>query len=448
MRHSARFALTLILIGSGLPSAEAQGPLFEFLDIREIDRSEITVRAFDNDPPPVRESEAFLSPRSAPPSPDKSLGLPISRIGLDAAGFRSVPMAPLGSELSVELPMLELTIAGFLVRMPVIEVKTDRDFDALHFTLLDPGSEDYARLTVSLSGAEIVGTFFIDDFEYRILPEDDEYQLIYPVVANNGQWRRDDPVNLQTRAGQLEARHLQTGWIADTRPGSFDTFPDGRPSVYGDGPSLGKLAFWSAFSFNAAGDGQVDETILKKEVENYLNTASHFTWVPDRVEVRVDEIGDAGMIRTQSTGIALQVTQLMNGIPISQPLNLRMGPSGDVMAYSGVLARYDMLPPTGGEVISQQEAREIGAYTLRETRGLEVTDEILEEKLFYHSPSGIEFNLIWRIRRKVECGMEFRIDIDATTGDTLDTRIVDSADIRGRTAEDALFRCRWFRAFD
>jgi hypothetical protein len=440
--------LTLALIGGGAASARAQGPLFEFLDIRNIDRTEIEVRAVETDPPPLRESEAFLSERLAPASPDKSLGLPVSRIGLDAAGLRSVPMAPLGSELDVRLPMLELTIAGFLVRMPVIEVKTDRDFDALHYTLLARDSGDYARLTVSLSGPEIVGTFFIDDAEYRILPEDDEYQLVYPVVANNGLWRRDDPVDLQTRAGQLEARHLQIGWIADSEPGRFDTFPDGRPSIYGDGPSLGKLAFWSAIEFNAAGDAQVDETILKKEVENYLNAVPYFTWVPDPVEVRVDEVGDSDMTRMQSDGIALQVTQLMNGIPISQPLNLRMGPSGDVVAYSGVLARYDMLPPTSGEVISRDDARETSAYALQETLGIQSTGELDDEELFYHSSSGTEFDLIWRTRRKAQCGIVFQIDIDATTGSTLDLRIVDSAGIRGRTTEDTLFRCRWFRAFD
>lgn len=448
MTLKVRIGLALTLIGYNSSSAFAQGPLFQLLDIADIERAEIEVRAFDSDPPPVRESEAFLSERLAPPAPDKSLGLPVSRIGLDAEGLRSVPIATAGTEFSVPLPMLEFTIAGFPVRMPVIEVKTDRDFDALHYTLLSLDSEDHARLTISMSGPEIVGTFFIDEFEYRVLPEADEYQLVYPVVANNGLWRRDDPVDLQSRAGQLEARHLQIGWIADSKPGSFDTFPDGRPSVYDDGPSLGKLAFWSAVEFNAAGDAKIDEMILKQEVENYLNAVPHFTWVPDLVEVRIDEVGDAEMTRMQSTGIALSVTQLMHGIPISQPLNLNMGPSGDVMAYNGLLARYDMLPPIGGEFISQEDARETSAYALREAHGLEATDEILEEELFYHSSSGTEFDLIWRTQRKAECGIVFQIDIDATTGSTLDIRIVDSAGIRSRTLEDMLFRCRWFRAFD
>ena len=131
MKPGSRRWLILLATSFAAVPASAQSPLFEFLDLSQVEKSEIEVREVDFETPPVRESEIFLSPRNAPPSPDRSLGRPLSRTGLDARGFRSLPAVTFGRRTDVPLPGLEMTIGGFAVRMLVIESKTDRDFDAL-----------------------------------------------------------------------------------------------------------------------------------------------------------------------------------------------------------------------------------------------------------------------------------------------------------------------------
>lgn len=86
---------------------------------------------------------------------------------------------------------------------------------------------------------------------------------------------------------ESEARHLQIGWIADRHPRNFATRVDGRPHIYADGPSLGKLNFWSAFGFDRAGDGTIDE------------------------------VNASDVITTSNDRLSISAYQLINDIPIS-----------------------------------------------------------------------------------------------------------------------------------
>jgi len=103
-----------------------------------------------------------------------------------------------------------------------------------------------------------------------------------------------------------------------------------------------------------------------------------------------------------------------------------------------------MAPPTRGERILAPEARETSRIALRETYGIEAIDEFLEENLAYHLISQTELELSWRFLLQAECGMIFRVDIDAATGATIRVVIADSAGISGRNTDDIIFQCRFF----
>jgi hypothetical protein len=444
MKPWIRRGLLLVSISLAMPTASAQGGLCDWLDLRFVDRSEIGVRDVVTDPPIVREGEIRLAPESAPLSPDQSLARPVSQLGLDAAGLRRIPTTTVGLQSRDTSPAIDLPIAGAWLRMAVVEQKTDRDFDAIHMTLLAIDSSDYARLTISRSGPEIVGTVFIEDQEYRILPDYDEYQLVYPVVAHSGAWRREGPPDYESKTGLLEARHLQIGWVADRRPGNFATRADGRPHIYAEGPSIGKLNFWSAFEFNPAGDGTIDETVLAQELEIYLNGVPHFTWIHDPISIRIDEVNASDVTTISNDGLSVSAYQLINDIPISEPMVLRMAPSADVIEFSGTLMRYDMAPPTQGAVILGPEARQASRIALRDTYGIEAIDDILDENLGYRVISQTELELSWRFLLEAECGIIFLVDIDAVTGEPIRVAIADAAGITGRNTEEIILRCQFF----
>ena len=157
MKPWIRKGLLLATATIATQTTSAQGRLFDFFDLLEIDRAELLTHEVVTDPPVVREDEVFLPRSSAPPSPDQSLARPVSQLGLDAAGWRRVPGTAFATRSGVSVPLVELSIAGNRMRLAVVEQKTDRDFDAIHYTLLSTHSDDYARLTVSRSGPEIVG---------------------------------------------------------------------------------------------------------------------------------------------------------------------------------------------------------------------------------------------------------------------------------------------------
>ena len=465
MRSTGPTGLLPLLLGLTASSALAQTGLFELLDLHRIDRSELAGEFIETDPPLVHDSEILFEPDLAPTPPDASLDRAVSQIALDPEGFRAIPVVQASAVLEVDLPTVTLEVAGRRRAMAVAEIKRDHDFDATHFTLLATASSDYARFTVSDSGPEVVGTIFLGDDEYRILPGVDRYQIVYPVVAHRGAWRRERPADLDARAGWLEARHLQVGWVADRQPARFRTANDGRPNTYAEGPSLGKLNFWSALSFDAAGSGSLDAGLLAIEAETFLNRLSHFTWVGEAVYVRIDEIDAYDLTTIGNEGLTISGVQLINGVPTTEALSLQVSPSTDVLQFRGNLARRDMAPPYDGERILIDEARLTSAIALRDTYGLEATEDIGSEALIYRfinasqpaatgdgslavGPPGDRLELVWRIERQAECGLEFLITIDAISGVALDTRITDNAGVEARTTEDLILRCRYFRALN
>jgi hypothetical protein len=438
MRLAVRILLPLALTGS---PALAQIPALGFQDIRLIDPAEIEILDPVRVPPFVRAPEARLLPTEAPPSPDPSLARPVSQLALDKSALLEVP-APRGTSLPGTAALVEFTLAGNTVRMFVIEGRPDADFDALHMTLLAIDSEDYARLTVSRSGPEVIGTVVIDDDWYRILPDDfdPEYQLVYPLgVRESSVWERETPPDLETRAGQLEARHLQMGWVAETRPDSFETFVDGRPESY-RGPSLGVLSFWDSLSFDAAGNGSVDADLLRQEVERFLTEMQRFTWVYDRIEVELEPRFETDQIELLQNGFSLQLTQLINDIPLSRPLRLKMLPTGDVVEYAGVLMPHERGGIYGGARIPQEEARAASELALQAAHGLESTGEFLEELLFYNVVAETELEPIWRMTLRARCGIVFNVDIDAISGEPRDVNLKATPELEALQAQFPRFR--------
>ena len=413
MRFAIRILIVVALLGSSVP-ARAQS--FAFRDIQQIERSEIQIRESRSPIPFARQPEIFLRSETAPPSLDPSLGQPVSQLALNADAFLRVSV-PLGNTQPRDATLIDFTVAGNPIRMLAFEAKTDSDFDASHMTLLAVMPDDYARLTISHAGPEIVGTVFVNDQWYRILPDenDAESQLVYPVAVQESAWQRETQPDLESRAGQLEARHLQMAWVAETQPDNFATYADGRPRSY-SGPNLGVLDFWDSLIVDPAGNGVVDEAILKAATESFLNEARGFTWVYDSIEVQLEPktLDDVNTIAAE--GLDIELIQLINGIPISRSLKLSMDPTGGVSGFAGTLMREDMAGPYNGPRILQEEARAIAEAALIAEHGIQSTGEFPEERLFYNVVADDELHLIWRMSVRATCGMYFDVDIDGITG--------------------------------
>jgi hypothetical protein len=415
MRLAIRLLLSTIPLGW---SAAALGQSSGFFDLYQIERDDIETIESPEPLVLVGAPELLLDPESAPASPDPTLARPRSQLNLIASALNDIPVAR-GMMPPDRAHLVELRIAGQWLRMHAIEARSDPDFDAVHLTLLAPFSDDYARLTVSRGGSEVVGTVILDDLRYRILPDDfnPEFQLVYPVAPRGGGWTRENPPDLNSRSGLLEARHLQMAWVAENQPRVFLTYADGRPRDYADGPSLGILNFWDAVEFDPAGNGSVDAAILGQEIERYLTEAQRFTWVYERIEVALVPRFETDMTALSSNGIGIEMHQLINSIPISRPLRLEIGPTGEVVKFSGTLMRTDMAETNYGARILQSEAREASKQVLQSQHGIESNDEFLAEELLYNVASDTELDLIWRMSLRADCGLTFLIEIDGITGE-------------------------------
>jgi hypothetical protein len=419
-----------------------------FFDIALIDRSEIETIEASETLAIVRAPSVLLDPETAPASPDPTLARASAQLGLDAEALIAVPVTR-GATPPDRAHLIEFQMAALWIRMHAIESRPDPDFDALHMTLIAPFSDDYARLTISRNGPEIVGTVIVDDRRYRLLPDDLDptFQLVYSVAPRAGGWQRENPPDLETRAGQLEARHLQMAWVADNQPRVFLTYEDGRLRDYADGPSLGVLNFWDAVAFDPAGNGSVDADILKAETERYLTEAQRFTWVYERIEVDLEPSFETDMTTLTSRGIGIGLHQLINGVPISRPLQLKVGPTGEVIQFSGTLMRTDMAETNYGARIVQQEARDASVQALLSQHGIETTGEFVKEELFYNVAADDELDLIYRMSLVANCGMTFFVEIDAIAGETRSINGIDPNPPAPGTRNafnpnDPFFRCR------
>lgn len=439
----------LLLTWLGISGAVlAQG--IEFHDITLIDRSTLQVLEPPEPLTIVRDRENRFEPASAPPSPDPTLARPSTRIGLDANALLDIPVER-GSTLPGTGYLIEFQMAGQRISMIAIEARVDPDFDAVHMTLVAPGSDDYARLSISRAGPEIVGTFIIDDLRYRILPDsfNSEYQLVYPVARQGTGWRRDNPPDLDSASGRLEARHLQMAWVAENQPKTFLTLADGRLQSYRGEPSLGVLNFWDAVEFDAAGSGSVDVEILRQETERFLNQVQRFTWIYDLIEVQLEPDFETDLTTLSSNGMSIELYQLINGIPISRSLRLSMGPTGEVLQFSGMLMRLDMAETDYGARILQDEARETSMQSLLIEHGIESSGEFPDERLFYNVISDSELDLTWQMSVRANCGMTFSIQIDAISGEVERINAIDlteSSDLaerfRSNIFDTPFSRCR------
>lgn len=420
MRHATRILLPLALTG-GIALAQTGGPGFR--DISRIDPTGIRVLEAADAPPVVREPERRLLPSEAPSSPDPSLGRPLAQLALDGSALLDRPF-PRGLAEVTAAPLIEFRLAGNDIRMLGIEVRADADFDALHMTLVAIESDDYARLTISRTGPEIVGSVSIDNGWYRILPDDfdNEYQLVYPVGVRESPWQRSLPPNFATRNGALEARHLQMAWAAETQPEIFSTHSDGRPEEY-RGPTLGVLDFWDSLFFDSAGVGTVDESLLAQETARFLTEAQRFTWVYDRIDVELEPRFESDLNTITNEGFDIVAYQLINDIPVSRPLRLKISPTGDVIEYAGSLVSPDFGGAFGGPRVLKDEARATVEAALRSAYGIETTGEFLEEQIFYNQSDDASLELIWRMSVQAICGVDFTVDVDGFSGEVLRTSI-------------------------
>jgi hypothetical protein len=272
------------------------------------------------------------------------------------------------------------------------------------------------------------------------------------VLLQGKQWRREYPPDLDDRAHQLEARHLQMGWVAEHRPDDFATLADGRPQLY-RGESLGVLHLWDALhDVDAAGQVTIDEKILHDEARRFLNDIPHFTWIYEPLEFEILPEFETEQATILATGFQIDLIQHIDGVPLSSSFRLLVNPTGDVIEYSGILMRRDMAESANGFMIDQEEARATARQAMLNQYGLETSEGFLEERHLYRVASDTNLDLVWIMTMEATCGMSFNVEINGITGETSRVSLGSAGNFeapvfRGfgrQTIEDYVMTCRFY----
>jgi hypothetical protein len=423
---AAGLAATVVLLVCASAAVPAQDLKFAISDVREAFDTPIPTRRALGSPPVVREPQQLFAPDLAPAPPDPSLGRPIARLGLDSEGLLNVGFIPAGEPLVPGSPLVEFEMGNLEFTMALIEPTLDVDFDAMHYTLVAPGTRNYARFTVSRSGPEIIGTVLLDGDEYRILPTGDRRQIVYPVRLYAGEFRRSRAPDLDTRAGLLEARHLQIAWYADRQPPIFMTRETGILHSYvggarGRGPKIGQIDVNRAMRVANDGTATADPAAIAEAVELFLNGISHLTLINDPIRVAVTE----ARLESFYSGVTdlgrVLVRQLIDGSPVASDLRIEFDRGGNVYALSGVLLRDQMAERPVSAPLDEDEAIAIALTAAAEEYGVdwEVTAEAV---LVYDFESVVSSaRLVWdvELHSKSICFLAYAVQLRADTGEVV-----------------------------
>jgi hypothetical protein len=419
-----RLPCCLLLLGA-TSQALAQAPRLEFRDIREFRGAAITTRPPSGDVPIVREPQATPGNARAA-APDASLGPAIARLGLDAQALLDATMLPVDALVPSGSPLVEFQMGDYAFRMAIVERMTDSGLDAVHYTLVDPLGGDYARMTISRSGPEIVGTVVLDREEYRILPEADGYQLVHPVTLFRGEFRRARSPDLETRSGRLEARHLQQAWVAERRPERFQTTPDGKLQMVvvaeADPAGLGRIDILAAMRIGDDGKSVADSERLASLVAAYMNDLAHLTLVDAPVAVRIDDHELDPLYDGTETEAEIEFTQLIDGIAVDEASSIELDGRGVVREIVSVLSQ----PVAGQErrnALDTDRAEALGRAAVIERYAIDWPLPLEASELFYlFSANDGNLELHWRVTfGDPACPLTHRAEVHAVTGEVTDT---------------------------
>lgn len=416
-----RLICILLSLGAVSP-AIAQTTTLEFRDIREIRSSAIATRA------PFGPRPIVTEPQSDPGTgrgagQDASLGPAISRLGLDAQALLDAATVPVGVVVAAGSPLVEFGMGDLAFGMAIVERVVDPDFDAVHYALVDPLSEDYARLTVALNGPEIVGTVFLDRKEYRILPAADGRQLVHPVTRYRGEFRSSQGPRLETRAGRLEARHLQQAWAAERRPEVLSTEPDGRlrqVRVGADGASnLGLIDIHGAMRLDADGKPDADVARLAELVAEFINDIRHITLIDEPIAVRIvsHEIGP--LYEGVAASGWIRFAQVIDGVPVDDESSLDIDRGGNVTRITSDLMRPAVAERGGGTLLTGDQAESRARAAVLDRFAVDWPLQLRDRELLYEYGEGYEslFRL-WRLSFSSEsCRADYRVEINALSGE-------------------------------
>lgn len=423
MRHANSTLLVLVLASLATGTASAQVREFRFVDIDAFDRDALDLRSYPGDPPLVR-APSTMAGVGAGPNPDDTLGRPIARLELDAEALLEAAIAPLERGRETDAVLLEFRLGNQPIRMAVVEINADTSFDAVHYTLVDPNSNDYGRLTVSRIGPDVVGSFFVDLDELRLLPDADGSQLVYPVVRRAGEFRREAMPDLDTRAGHLEARHLQLAWAASNQPwSSFGTHADGRLSRYGGEVSLGVLAWWDGVDIDNAGTISTNPERLAYEIGRFFDSTRHLLMLNERIDVRVDGAELELLARGAAPTASVAFIQLIDNIPVDQDLAVSINQGGGVLSYAGAPIPLANVARNDGTWITRELALRLAEDTVRFRWQPQWEIRLDEAELVYVVHGGTSADPVWRIDFETDCRLFYRVEIDPiahTAGEALE----------------------------
>lgn len=445
VRRARRVGCLALIVAVAQP-ASAQRPALEFRDIAAIRGAGIATRTPVGLPPVVRE------PQSRPTgsaSPDPSLGAPVARLALDAGGWLAAAALPVGEVVGAGSPLIELELADHVFAMAVIERVMDVAFEAAHYTLVSPGSRDYARITVSRVGPEVVGTVFLGGSEYRILPAEDGHQLVFPVVLHGGEFRRERPPPLDTRSERLEARHLQLAWFSEHRPEAFRTEPDGRLELYraaaARGGSLGRIDISRAMQVDAAGNVTADFERLAEAVALFLNDTRHRTLIDAPVQVIIETADLRKLYEGSAARTQIRFQQAIDGVPVDDDNYVEIDSTGNVLVLSSDLMQPSNAERKGGNLLTADEAESIARAAVIERHAVDWPLQARERELIYeYADEFTRLALLWKVvLGNSACELRYDVYVGASSGEIADLdEALDVIRLLPPPGDDVRARCR------
>jgi hypothetical protein len=268
-----------------------------------------------------------------------------------------------------------------------------------------------------------VGTVFLDDEEYRILPAADGRQLVHPVTRYRGEFRRSQVPDLETRSGRLEARHLQQAWVAERRPGRFSTEADGRLSTFRADPTgqsnLGTIDIHGAMRPGADGKPDADVARLEELVAAFINDIPHITLIDEPIAVTIDDHDLGPVYEGVATSADIEFRQVIDGVPVDDDSFLEVDGNGSVTQFGSELMRPAVAERGGGAVLSADQAESLARAAVLDRFAADWPLQLQERELVYEYTDDYEgLYRLWRVRfDSASCPVAYGVEINARSGE-------------------------------
>jgi hypothetical protein len=344
--------LACIVAMSGVVRAGGTDEGMSFLDIRQVDRSQLELRALSAQRAlaasvlPIRTSD-----RAIPAS--SSFGDTVLRLDMHASSlvpFHSGVLRRSASDTVMRLPFGRETY-----ELAIVDATFDETYDVYHVAAVMLGASDgYARFTVDVESGAVIGSVYTDAGVWRLTPSNDGH-LVRPVKVSTDDRARPD---LNTVHGpgisRLEDRHVQMLRIAEISPRRFHTTATGAlVAIMGGDIEHIDLTGVLAPALDVNGRPVIDEKLLTAELNAALNRMRPLTQSQKNAEIAIQSV----TIDAAGRELVVRVNEIVEGVPVEPSglftVNAR---SGEVNGFAMLLVAPDVQVPNRDRWLDRETA--------------------------------------------------------------------------------------------